>query len=167
MSISANGRSCRRSIRRCLTAACAEAESWMLGKYDTDNVAAMRRLIANGTQLRPFSREILDACYKATQEFYAENSANNPKWKAIYEPWKKFLDDEHQWFRVAEQQFRQLHAVEDMTLNRGQWLRPLGYLNCTCGISLRRRSAAPRSGSCSDRPWGRCRARRAPCRETR
>jgi TRAP-type mannitol/chloroaromatic compound transport system substrate-binding protein len=88
-----------------LTAACAEAESWMIGKYDTDNVAAMRRLIANGTQLRPFSKEILDACYKVTQEWYAENSANNPKWKAVYEPWKKFLEDQHQWFRVAEQNF--------------------------------------------------------------
>jgi TRAP-type mannitol/chloroaromatic compound transport system substrate-binding protein len=88
-----------------LTAACAEANGWMQGKYDADNVAAMRRLIANGAQLRPFSKEILDACYKATQEVYAELSAKNPKWKAIYEPWKKFLDDEHQWFRVAEQPF--------------------------------------------------------------
>ena len=77
----------------------------MVGKYDADNVAAMRRLIANGTQLRPFSKEILDACYKATQEYYAELSEKNPKWKAIYEPWKKFLEDEHQWFRVAEQTF--------------------------------------------------------------
>ena len=32
-------------------------------------------------------------------------AANNPKLKAIYEPWKKFLEDQHQWFRVAEQQF--------------------------------------------------------------
>ena len=45
-----------------LTAACAEAYTWMLGKYDTDNVAALRRLVANGAQLRPFSKEILDAC---------------------------------------------------------------------------------------------------------
>jgi TRAP-type mannitol/chloroaromatic compound transport system substrate-binding protein len=94
-----------KSYQAILTAACAEANSWMQGKYDADNVAAMRRLIANGTQLRPFSKEILDACYKATQELYAELSAKNPKWKAIYEPWKKFLDDEHQWFRVAEQPF--------------------------------------------------------------
>ena len=56
-------------------------------------------------KLRPFSREILDACYKAAQELYAENAAKNPKWKTIYEPWKKFLDDEHLWFRVTEQQF--------------------------------------------------------------
>jgi TRAP-type mannitol/chloroaromatic compound transport system substrate-binding protein len=88
-----------------LTAVCAEAQLWMIGKYDTDNVSAMRRLIANGTQLRPFSRQILDACYKAAQELYAEISAQNPKWKAIYEPWKKFLGDELQWFNVVEQQF--------------------------------------------------------------
>jgi len=94
-----------KSYQAILTAACAEANGWMQGKYDADNVAAMRRLIANGTQLRPFSKEILDACYKATQQVYAELSAKNPKWKTVYEPWKKFLDDEHQWFRVAEQPF--------------------------------------------------------------
>jgi TRAP-type mannitol/chloroaromatic compound transport system substrate-binding protein len=88
-----------------LAAACAEANSWMIGKYDHENVPAMRRLIANGAQLRPFSKEILDACYKSAQEIYADLSAKNPKWKAIYDPWKKFLDDEHQWFRVAEQPF--------------------------------------------------------------
>jgi len=88
-----------------LTAACAEANSWMLGKYDTENVAALRRLVASGTQLRPFSKDILDACYNASQEFYGETAAKNPKFKAVYEPWKKFLDDEHQWFRVVEQQF--------------------------------------------------------------
>jgi TRAP-type mannitol/chloroaromatic compound transport system substrate-binding protein len=94
-----------KTYRAILTAACAEAYAWMLGKYDTDNVAALRRLVANGAQLRPFSKEILDAAYKAAYEFYDETAAKNPKWKAIYEPWKKFLDDEHQWFRVNEQQF--------------------------------------------------------------
>ena len=88
-----------------MTAASAETYSWMLGKYDTDNVAALRRLVAAGAELRPFSREILDACYNAAQELYAENAAKNAKWKAVYEPWRKFLDDEHQWFRVSEQQF--------------------------------------------------------------
>ncbi len=84
-------------------AACAEANSWMIGKYDTDNVAALRRLVANGAELRPFSREILDACYKAAQEFYAETAAKNAKFKAVYEPWKQFLADEHQWFQVEFQ----------------------------------------------------------------
>ena len=43
--------------------------------------------------------------YKATQEYYAELSQKNPKWKAIYEPWKQFLDDEIQWFRLNELSF--------------------------------------------------------------
>jgi TRAP-type mannitol/chloroaromatic compound transport system substrate-binding protein len=94
-----------KSYQAILTAACAEANGWMVGKYDTDNVAALRRLIANGTQLRPFSKEILDACYSAAQEFYTETAAKNAKFKTVYEPWRKFLDDEHQWFRVVEQQF--------------------------------------------------------------
>jgi len=94
-----------KSYQAILTAACAEAYAQMIGKYDTDNVAALRRLVANGAQLRPFSKEILDAAYKAAYEFYDETAAKNPKWKAIYEPWKKFLADEHQWFRVNEQQF--------------------------------------------------------------
>lgn len=88
-----------------LTAACAEARNWMIGKYDADNPAALRRLVANGTELKPFSREILDACYKAAQEYYSEEAARNPKFKKVYEPWKKFLEEEHLWFRVEEQQF--------------------------------------------------------------
>src|SRR5438874_1519190 len=46
-----------KSYQAILTAACADAEGWMIGKYDTDNVAAMRRLIAGGAQLRSFSKE--------------------------------------------------------------------------------------------------------------
>jgi TRAP-type mannitol/chloroaromatic compound transport system substrate-binding protein len=94
-----------KSYQAILTAACAEADLWTVSKYDTDNVAALKRLVGAGTQLRPFSREILDACYKAAQEFYAETSAKNEKFKKVYEPWKKFLEEEHQWFRVQEQNF--------------------------------------------------------------
>ena len=88
-----------------VTAACAEANAWVIGKYDADNVAALRRLIAKGAELRPFSREILEACFNAAQQLYAELSAKNPRWKKVYDPWKKFLGDELQWFNVEEHQF--------------------------------------------------------------
>ena len=94
-----------KSYQTILTAASYQTNVWCVSKYDTDNVAALRRLVANGTELRPFSREILDACYKAAQEFYAETAASNANFKKVYEPWKKFLEDEHQWFRVEELQF--------------------------------------------------------------
>src|SRR5881394_2048681 len=39
-----------------LEAACADTVVWMTAKYDAQNPAALRRLLAGGTQLRPFTR---------------------------------------------------------------------------------------------------------------
>ncbi len=97
-----------------LEAACAEANINMTAKYDALNPAALRRLARQGTQLRPFSREIMEACYQATVEACEEESAKNPKFKKIYEPWKAFRDDQILWFRVAEQNFDNFMA----TVNR-------------------------------------------------
>src|SRR5438045_6487374 len=38
---------------------------WMLAKYDAVNPAALRRLVAEKTQLRPFPQPVMDACFKA------------------------------------------------------------------------------------------------------
>src|SRR5450759_1062920 len=59
-----------------LEAACAEANISMLAKYDTLNPAALKRLIGNGVQLRPFSNEIMAACYKAANEVAEEISVS-------------------------------------------------------------------------------------------
>ncbi len=89
-----------------LEMACAEANVDMLAKYDALNPAALRRLVVNHkVQLRPFSREILNACWSAANEVYAEESAKNPKFKKIYDAWKTFRDDQILWSRVAEQNF--------------------------------------------------------------
>jgi len=85
-----------------LEAACAESNNWMQAKYDAENPPALRRLVAAGAQLRPFSREILQAAYKATFEVYDEIAARNPRFKKVYEAWKPFRDDQYLWFRVAE-----------------------------------------------------------------
>src|SRR5471032_2540092 len=70
-----------KSYQTILEDACSATEMWMTAKYDAENPAALRRLVAGGTQLRPFSRDILDACYKAAQEFYDEQAAKNAKFK--------------------------------------------------------------------------------------
>jgi TRAP-type mannitol/chloroaromatic compound transport system substrate-binding protein len=85
-----------------LEAACADANSWMLAKYDAQNPAALRRLIGAKTQLKPFPRAVMQACYDATQELYAETTEKNPKFKKVFESWSKFRADQTQWFRVAE-----------------------------------------------------------------
>jgi TRAP-type mannitol/chloroaromatic compound transport system substrate-binding protein len=88
-----------------LESACAEANIDMLAKYDALNPAALKRLAGNGVQLRPFNKDIMNACFKAANEVYEEESAKNPKFKKVYDAWKIFRDDQVLWFRVAEQNF--------------------------------------------------------------
>ncbi|RJG05641.1 twin-arginine translocation signal domain-containing protein [Noviherbaspirillum cavernae] len=83
-------------------AASYEAHVVMQAEYDARNPAALARLLKNGVKLRSFSREIMEACYKATNEVMEEESAKNAKFKKIYEPWKRFRQDQNQWFSVSE-----------------------------------------------------------------
>lgn len=88
-----------------IEAACADATVDMLAKYDVNNMLAIRRLVGKGAILRPFPREVMQACYDATFQFYDEESARNPRFKKVYDSWKKFREEEYQWFRVAEHSF--------------------------------------------------------------
>ena len=103
------------SYKAILETACAEAGTWITGKYDAQNPEALKRLIAGGAELRGFSKPIMEASYKASMELYAETSAKNAKFKTIYEPYRKFLEAEYEWFQVAESTYdnfmiRQLFA---------------------------------------------------------
>ena len=88
-----------------LEAACWEANTWMVAKYDAQNPAALKRLIAGGTQLRGFSRDVMIASYKASLEVYKEAGEKSPAFKKIYESMLKFQEDQLLWFRVAEKGF--------------------------------------------------------------
>jgi TRAP-type mannitol/chloroaromatic compound transport system substrate-binding protein len=82
--------------------ACADAHVDMMSKYDAKNPTALKQLVGSGTQLRPFPKPVMDACYKAAMELYAETSAKNPEFKKVYDDYKKFKDDQNLWFRIAE-----------------------------------------------------------------
>jgi len=83
-------------------AASYEAHVTMQAEYDAKNPAALARLLKNGVKLRSFSKEIMDACYKAANEVNEEEAAKNAKFKKIYEPYKRFRQDQNQWASVAE-----------------------------------------------------------------
>jgi TRAP-type mannitol/chloroaromatic compound transport system substrate-binding protein len=84
------------------TAAAAYANVDMQAKYDARNPAALRRLVAGGAQLRPFSQDILEASYKAATEMYAEVSAKNADFKKVWDSQLAFRNEEYLWFQVAE-----------------------------------------------------------------
>jgi TRAP-type mannitol/chloroaromatic compound transport system substrate-binding protein len=74
----------------------------MQAEYDSKNPAALARLMKNGAKLHNFSKEIMDAAYKASSDVMTEEAARNAKFKKIYEPWKRFRHDQNQWASVAE-----------------------------------------------------------------
>jgi TRAP-type mannitol/chloroaromatic compound transport system substrate-binding protein len=74
----------------------------MTAKYDAENPGAIKRLVASGAQLRPYSQPILDACFKASNEVYADISASNPDFKKIYDNIVAFRGDQYLWWQVAE-----------------------------------------------------------------
>ena len=94
-----------------LEAACYEANVDMLAKYDALNPGALRKLVANGVQLRPFPRDIMQASWRAANEVFDETAAKNPSFKKVYDSWRKFRDDDVLWFRVAEQNFDNFMAT--------------------------------------------------------
>jgi TRAP-type mannitol/chloroaromatic compound transport system substrate-binding protein len=85
--------------------ACSRAHTWMLSKYDAQNPKALRELVAAGTKLLPFPQPVMEACFNAANELYAETTAKNAKFKKVYDQWKAFRGDEVLWFRVAEGTF--------------------------------------------------------------
>ena len=91
-----------KAYQAALMTACGEANVWMQAKYDDANPKALRRLVAGGTKLRPFSRAVLEAAEKASYELYDELKAKSKHWAAVYPEWKKYRDEEFLWFRVAE-----------------------------------------------------------------
>lgn len=88
-----------------LTDACAFANTNMMARYDMKNPQALKQLVANGAQLRPFSQEILEACYEAALAVYAEISGANPTFKKIYDDQLAFKKDAYLWMQLSEYTF--------------------------------------------------------------
>ncbi|WP_338767114.1 TRAP transporter substrate-binding protein [Massilia sp. METH4] len=79
-----------------------EAHVTMQAEYDVKNPAALARLLKNGVKLRTYPRDAMDACYKTATAVMEEEASKNAKFRKIYEPWKRFRQDQNQWASVAE-----------------------------------------------------------------
>ena len=74
-----------KSYQAIVQAAAGYANVEETAAYDARNPGALKRLVANGTQLRPFSQSVMEACLKASNEVNAETSATNPAYKKVLE----------------------------------------------------------------------------------
>jgi TRAP-type mannitol/chloroaromatic compound transport system substrate-binding protein len=85
-----------------VTAAAGFANIEMTARYDARNPGALKRLVAAGTQLRPFPQPVMEACLKASNEVNAETAAANADYKKVLESMQAFRNDEYLWWQVAE-----------------------------------------------------------------
>lgn len=95
-------------------AAAAEANLKVLAQYDMANSERLNQLLAKGTQLLPFSPEILKAAHKTAFEIYEELAIEHAEFKKIYQNWNEFRSQIHQWNRINELSF------SSFAINRNQ-----------------------------------------------
>ncbi len=99
-------------FKEALRTASAEANTEMLARYDALNIAALRRLIGAGVELRSWSEEIMLAMQAATDKLLDAEAAKDEDFKSIYAQWKAFRDDQILWSSVndgAAQSFLAAH----------------------------------------------------------
>ncbi len=78
------------------------ADANMLQMYDYKNPTALKTLVASGAQLRPFTPDVLQACYNAANEVYDEITATNDPFKKIWDSIKAFRADWYLYAQTAE-----------------------------------------------------------------
>ena len=78
------------------------ANTVMQARYDALNPPALKRLLSGGAQLRAFPQPVLEACFKAATEGYAETSAANEDFRQAYESLVAFRNDQYLWWQLAE-----------------------------------------------------------------
>ncbi len=91
-----------KQYQEAMISAAREANIDMVAEYDAKNRLALQRLKTAGIKFLKYSDEIMQGAYKAATDMYEEEAAKNPKFKTMYEPWKKFRGEEAQWFALTE-----------------------------------------------------------------
>ena len=74
----------------------------MLYTYDAKNPAALQRLIAGGTQLRPFSDEIMALARTTINDILEEYATADAQYRQVYDHWRSFKEASYRWFGTAE-----------------------------------------------------------------
>ncbi|VWX61955.1 conserved exported hypothetical protein [Burkholderiales bacterium 8X] len=90
------------SYKAALQAACAQANSDMLAKYDSRNMPALKRIVGAGAKLSYWPKSVLDAMNKATLEVLKEESAASPLFAKVHTQWRAALDDLQSWASIND-----------------------------------------------------------------
>ena len=74
----------------------------LMAKYDDYNPKALKRLVGAKTQLKAFSKELMDVGFKTAMEVFAEEEAKSPEFKKIHQDMRAYQRDQLLWDRFSE-----------------------------------------------------------------
>jgi TRAP-type mannitol/chloroaromatic compound transport system substrate-binding protein len=135
-----------------LDAATRVAAADMTSKYQVLNPQAIKRLVANKTQLKMFPKPLMDAGFKASMEVFAEHEAKSPEFKKIHQDMRAFQRDQILWNRFSEYpsiSTWRLPRSDSVRLKTAGAMRWLQKTAACCGFFMRPKSCEPElSGSC-------------------
>ncbi len=80
----------------------ALANSMLTARYDMLNPPALKSLVEKGTILRPYSHDVLLACFNAAEETYSEIASENEDFKTLLDSYMGYRRDAYLWFQIAE-----------------------------------------------------------------
>ncbi len=86
-------------------AAATDVNAKMLAKFNAVNGKVLQEMILNGTEVLPFSHDILQASYTKAFELYEEMAAMDQNFKKIYRQWQAFRAEVQAWNSINELEF--------------------------------------------------------------
>ncbi len=93
------------SYQTILRLAAEAANTWMIGKYDSQNPRALKRILANGGVLKAFPQSVMEAALAAANAYYQELAAANPAFAKALESYNGFREEGLSWWQVGEYSF--------------------------------------------------------------
>lgn len=82
--------------------ACALANVATMARYDSRNPPVLAELEAAGTIVRPYSYDILEACFVAAEQTYRDIAAGNAPFAEMLESYMEYRRAGYAWFRRSE-----------------------------------------------------------------
>ncbi|MEM7353074.1 MAG: TRAP transporter substrate-binding protein [Acidobacteriota bacterium] len=95
--------------------AASESATIMQARYDQRNPPALRRLLEQGVEMRPFSDDLMRKARQVSFEMLEEQAAADTTYRNIYNSWKKARSDAYRWFGTAELAYARFAFEEEQT----------------------------------------------------
>ena len=74
----------------------------MQNRYDAQNPPALKRLLNQGVQLRPFPADLMAAAQTESLAMLEDEAAKEKGYRKVYDHWKKYRTETFDWFGKAE-----------------------------------------------------------------